>query len=314
MMKNSRSDLNRLLGGLLIFCVVTALFYTGSEKKDSPNPSQAVEVVQSQTAPALSVDSLLQEPSLQEIMHQLLPLLKARSIKKVVELLQDVPLKTAADFVLYVLRDSDLGLSAHQKVALLLGIAHNFQANEADQNKILDLIPQFIPLFKDSSLLYAAADNDYAPLMSRLLAWAKNQPRGALDELIDMMVYKALFVAIKKNKIEPFNVIVQQKLTLAKQQANDLLWYVVSENKNPAFVQPLINMGADINSVRQGYSLLARAVAHENIDLVKAVAQANPKPNINALHDPSVGTALQIAISLGLSEIDAYLRSQGARE
>lgn len=304
-MKNERNDLNRLLGGLLLFCVISALLYVHNEPGSTINQNAEIEANQP-----------VAEFSSKQLVANMTALIEARDINAIAELLVGLSVAQAREVLTIIISDDSFGLTAQEKLSLILATVRNYLLDPAAHTLLLNSIAEHGNLFKDFSLIYFAAAHGYSAMIPILEQWAQEQSKNSniLPELFARAVYKGLHSAIAHNNVEAFKNIIAQQVVVSPEQASDLLWFAVTQAKDPAFVQLLVDHGANINVTKNGYSLLMQAVETKQLDLVKAVAQANPKPNINALYDPKVGTALQLAIQQSLTEIDDYLRSQGARE
>lgn len=309
-MKNERSDLNRLLGGLLLFCVVSAFFYVQNENTTVDNtPNTAIEAVQAQS-------STTPEFSSQELAKNMTALIESRNINAVAELLAGVSVAQAREVIKAIINDPTVGLTEQEKLRLVLAVAQNYLNNPEAHPLLFNIFIEHPELFKDFSLIYFAAAHGHSDLIPLLEKWAQEKKATiqGLPEQITNAVYQGMRVAIENNNVTALKNILAQKVAVSPENLTELLWLAVSQAKDPAFVQLLIDHGANIKSVKDGYSLLAKAVTTKNLNMIKAVAEANPKPDINAMHDPKVGTALQFAIQNSLTDIDEYLRSQGARE
>lgn len=311
-MKNERSDLNRLLGGLLLFCVVSAFFCVQNENTSSDDTSNTtIDAVQAQAQP-----SKASEFSSQELIKNMTALIESRNVQAMAALLADVSAVQAYEVIKLIINDPTVGLTPQEKLLLVLAVAKNYMNDSAAHPRLFNVFVEDSELFKDFSLIYFAAAHGYSDLIPLLEKWAQDKKATVqgLPELIANAVYQGMRAAIENNNVGALKNIVEQKVAVSPENLTELLWFAVAQAKDPAFVQLLIDHGANAQSVKDGYSLLAKAVTTKNLNLVKAVAEANPKPDVNAMHDSAVGTALQFAIQNSLIDIDEYLRGQGARE
>ena len=314
-MKNERIDLHRLLGGLLLFCVISALFYVEREKKEvTLGTDIAIDAMQSQTQKNGDLQvPISAEVSTERLLSEISAVVAARDVKGLARVLKGLPIAKARAVVTALIQDETVELLPQEKLHLLLALAMDYMRDSGHQ-ELLQLLIEHASIFNTFSPVYYAATHGYAALIPHIVAWAEQQKeKQKISEDIAQAVYVGLRKSIEDNNVTAFKTIVAQKVTITPDQATQLLWLVVDQVKNPAFVPLLIEIGADSNSVRNGYSLLAHAVTTKSLPMVKAVNEANPH-TINTMHDSEVGTPLQLAIQLGLANIDEYLRSQGARE
>jgi ankyrin repeat protein len=311
-MKNEYTDLHRILGGLLLFCVLSALFYIEREKKASDVGINTAVDAQAQTESNAPIAS---EISSKKLLKELSVLIQSHSINDMAQTLAELPVQQARALIKELIQNGTVELTVEEKLHLLLAIAANYSQSSAEQKEIFNLLLEHASLFNSFSPVYYAATHGYSSLIASIAAWSEEQKNHeAITALLINGVFTGLQRAIEHNNLQAAQNIVAQKVPITKDQATELLWSAVKTAKNPAFVPLLQAQGADINFVFKGYSLLHAAVETKNLELVKAVRQANSRGDINVVYAPEVGTALQLAVGMGLADIDEYLRSQGARE
>jgi hypothetical protein len=295
-MKREKSGVHLLLGLLLLFSASVGLLY-GDKKGDEKAPAPSVG-----TFGTLSVDQTLQE---------LIPLVESRSREKIVESLTDISAPQALAVVKKIVAESPLtSLTPDDCIQIIYGVMRAYPVEV--QYQFLDLILAYPQLAQAIPLVFIAAKSSYPQVIPTIVQWAEQQ-LSKMSELADS-VYKGLAYAVKHNALQEVQIIHDAVSSIfTPQVATRLLWVALSAHTSPDLVTYLVKTGkADITSSENGRTLLVRAVEVHNLSLVKTLIGLGAA--IHSFADPAVGTPLQVAIEKGYTDIELYLRSQGARE
>lgn len=346
-MKHDRSDIRLLLGILLLVSLSIGMIYASSNvpvqqptnQMQAPQSStQSTQQIQASQTQAQEVQLAPMPTPPQEIPVQIPPeehpfarlspvqaaeqlevYEYAHDVEKMAQTLQGLDVEKIKAIAKEVIEDKTSPLTRDEMLEFLYALVMQEPDNESARHLILDLIFELAALHPGPALLLVAARSEYPAIIPFLLTWVpeiiKRKGEPQTPRPIALLVQEALEQVIQANEPESLEKILFHKTPMAKNIASRLLWVVVEGNKNPALVKLLVDHGADINYHNKGYSLIAKAVEQKNFPMVKALVEAGgAKLKINALHEPSVGTALQIAIEKGLAPFDEYLREHGASE
>jgi hypothetical protein len=254
-----------------------------------------------------------------------------------VSVLQGVPHTTAVEVVERIVKNDTLSLTNDELIRFILGVATIFEGKEAEQTVFFEIVfdtqagdgkgYSAYLLEKKSSPLLIAVDAQYDNIIPALLSWIRGarkkfsrqtaEKKGLVDQLKHAIMatinqgevarleqlYDKVYL-VEKDTSEAFNV----------QQASELLWHTVENNKNPAFIDPLVKkFGADINVVGTGKRTpLMVATINKNLAMAQALIDAGA--NVKLIVDPAVGSALQFAIEHKATDIYKLLEKHGARE
>lgn len=296
-MKRERSGVVMLLIMLLIFSATVGMLH-------STPPTQQKKTDSTGELGSVSPDVAAQ---------LLTPLMLSESVDKLVEAMVGIEINKLLPLAKKIIEVRQAVLTQDDLLKIIFGLVSHF-SDQVDQFKLFDLIADHEVLQKGAPIVYVAAVSDYSQVIPVVIAWAKeraNQPKIA--SAVNNAVYKAYEFAVTQNNLDALAQLHKQGAVIQPQQATDLLWKAVTGRKKPAIAQFLIKSAhANVNDVRKGRTPLIQATEHNNLDMVKALADAGA--DVNKLADDQVGTALQIAIGRSYTKIDEYLRSKGARE
>lgn len=338
-MKHDKSDLRLLLGILLIVSLSIGMIYASNESS-KPIASQqpaAQQVPPPPSAPAsVPIIEVPKPPA--EVKSQVPPdehpfanlspskaadLLEifeaAQDVDKMAEVLKGLTAQKAAAIAKEVIDDKTSPLTRDDMVEFLYALALNYPNDVNAQSMILDLIADRSPLLQGAPFLLVAARSQYPQIIPPLLSWAQSVVRrkgeAQTPREIALLVQEGLEQSVLNNEPQSLETMFKQGVPILKDYASRLLWLVVEGNKKLAFVKLLVDRGASINHSAKGYSLIAKAVENENFEMIKTIVEVGGKKlEIDAIYNPAVGTALQIAIQKGYSAVDEYLREHGALE
>jgi hypothetical protein len=260
------------------------------------------------TLSAAVVTNPLDELSLDTAYASLQHLFASRSIATIVSMMQGVSLERTLELAQLTLSSKSIALTNNDKAIIMLGLAHNYQGDIKKQYQVLDLLKQFRIAKKDIPLLISAVHSEYSTLIPVMLAWMKDKK---LDEV---SIDNAFVYTIQRGDITGFTKLIKHGVPISAVQATTLLFSVISQKKMPEFIPLLIELGADVDYVDRGHTLLMRAVLANDKPLVEALLKAGADKNINKIVSPSIGSALQLAIEKEYTALDLLLREYGARE
>ena len=227
------------------------------------------------------------------------PLIIAQDVKKIGEFINQLPVQRQKNILKRII-DNENGINAQEKIELVLYFA--LQMPDANyQSELFNLIPE--SMIKQMPVLYAAAAG-YEKSIPLVLQWL-NDPQKQNEWIKDAADY-----AIAHNKSGLIKNIIKYIKNVPN--ATNLLWHVVNKQLDASLVKELVNKGANPNDAQAGKTLLVAAVETNKADMVKALLDAGAQ--INAIADPAIGSALQMAIKKGYTPIELMLRKRGARE
>jgi ankyrin repeat protein len=327
-MAYDRSDIRLLLGILLVLsCGVGLLYsaapYAASQKSipkisetsaalKMPQPPKPPEPIKA--PPQTKYESPFVSLTPQKIVGEINFLQPSRNVKEIANALTGLPIKKLTD-VIDLIMEQKSPLTSDDKLELLFALAAKYPKNDSILFPIFDRIDIYENLRKNEPVLYIAAHRGYATILPYLVKWAqgfKKRHAGYTHLSIEHLIINSLRYAVEQNDTENLEIMLSHGVPITQQEASELLWTVVKDNKDPGFVGILLKNGADINYVEDGYSPLIKAVENKNFNMVRTLILETKKAkkhlDINAFYDPAIGTALQLAIEKGLTKIDAYLR------
>lgn len=297
-------DITILLSSLLLFSSVVGIVY-GGRKRDKPGLdalSTALDISSDQGSNKLNDISAI------DIAYYLNPLLISGSVEKIVETLKGLNEYKVVAVLREVFKRNKSPLDEQDAKELIIGLARNFTL-QSDQDLVLHFLLERPAFTKGEPILLVAARGRYRdaiPLLSSWIGRMTNAPQ------LENGIMNAYLFAINENQVEGMAELVHQKVPLTSQQATQLLREAVANRRDPRFVQLLKSVGADVNDVKDGVTLLIKAVRNNDTDMVRALLDGGA--NVNLLADDAVGTALQNAIILRHVPIELLLRERGARE
>jgi hypothetical protein len=234
------------------------------------------------------------------IIDQINPLIISHDIKKLAREINPLFKDTQKKVLDYVLNNTKNPLTSLERIELVLNLLLE-NPDQSYQGILLSLLPQ--ELISKKPVIYVAAKTNVPQSIPVVLQWLK-QPQKQ-QEWTDA----AIQFAIEQRDSDSLLKIVQHT-PLSK--PTDVLWHAVEQGLSPELVQPLVKIGARINEVRVGKTLLITAVHNNQIEMVKALLDNKASPN--AFGHPANLTPLQIAVNKDYLDIEDLLRKRGARE
>jgi hypothetical protein len=254
--------------------------------------------------------------STSEILGVLNAQLASESVDRTARFLlsDDIPLVQKIEVMQKLMDDASYGFTHEDVVQLILAVANGFKPASDEQHQIFKLFADNFDKIQETRPLVTAAQNGYINTLDSLVKWAVHTIDRYKQLGVDEQAFKflALEFAIDRKADVAFDTIIRRLGGLDEVQATELAWRIVKTRGKPRFLSEAKRLGANLNSVRDGKTLLIYAVIDRNLPMVKEllILGANPEQFV----DPEVGTAVQQAFSLGFKEIETFLRDQGARE
>jgi len=250
-----------------------------------------------------------------EIIEKLYPLIASVSIEKVAQVLGDLSIQKAYTVLKNMFENRQSPLSRNDKVEFMLALAKNYKDLQS-KFQLFDLFAQVPHIAEGDPLLLVAARADYAQLAPTLINWARTYVNRHQHEKIPSAVvhpkWHAFKTAVKEDDVESLKLLSTSRVRTTHKEATNLLWLVIEGNHDSEFIPFLDKKKGNINAVRKGYTLLAKAVENQSLPLVRALVER--KAQVNKFSRPEIGTPLQLAIEHEFTDIDMYLRAHGARE
>jgi len=256
--------------------------------------------------------------------HELLPLTRpfiiSGSVEKIIEFLKAFPRETSYIVLRQIVQEKESSLSQHDKAHLIFGLANAFREDTNITEKIFELL--FLINDKPiSQRLVDAAGKGYTKIITLFLIWAHTQKTKHPE--LENIEKKSLLKAIDTTDIEAFKNLIKSSITFNKNVATEIIWYVVSNNKNATFIELLADKKANLWSTKNGHTLATKSVELNNKKILKSLVQALKKQGatqeeienyLNRFVDKEIGTPIQIALGKGFTKIELYLREQGTQE
>lgn len=293
-MKRTNIDSALLAIVVLLFSVSVGILH--GIKKNKPDQLPVIFVH--------PFDSMVSQKAYESMRH----LMISKSIAALVDILRGCSLEKMLEIVPMLTNESVRDLSRDEKINFLYGVALS-QVTDADRFQILYTIKKDPYLYNGpQSLLTVAANGTYSGIIPTLLRWLKVQNQ------LDQSVSRAYRDAVQKNSLATVQVLLFKGVPLKQSLATELLAFVVTQNKKSEFVPIFTAKGADTNYHTDKHTLLMTAVINNNKQMVLALLKVGLGSTMQTIIDPAVGTALQLAIQKGYSEIDQLLRQYGAQE
>jgi|GEM_PF-2760010 len=266
-----------------------------------PQPPALVSNTTNEKDPLLAVHS-------NDVMGIISPFLIAHDMEKTSAVIaRFLSLPKQKDLVERLIKNRNNDLTVADKVRLIVLMALK-QSTSADRAEFFGLFNKHAFLFRESPIVYLAAEQEYTmQAVPFLLEWLNLRPGAQRKAAI-----WALRAAIMRNNPTMMQRLLDLGVVLTTDQATDLLWYTILQKGKPDFVSMLKKAGADMTSVRNGRTFLIAATEQNQLPLVQVLLQNGAL--VNEIKDPAVGSALQIAVRKKFADIELLLRDNGARE
>lgn len=287
-------DLIVLLSSLLIFSFAVGLLYGNGEKDDSA----------------------------EKIFEHAVPLLEVGDASQVAALVAGAPADQLMPVLKKILDSENTFFSRNNKIRLIFKLIRRIP-NKEIQDQLLALLVNSEHLLKgEVPFLYLPARGKKTPeTIPVYLEWAKNYPKKnpkAKTEILEALKSagpKALSFAVAHNDMKSINNLINKGVVIDASTATNLLQQAVRANKNPDLVAFFKKYGADVNAEypdKKGITPLIQAVDNRSHQIINALLDNGA--DINLIKDPIAGSALQHAVQLRDTSVDALLRKRGARE
>lgn len=230
----------------------------------------------------------------------------SQSVDSLARTLLQLPAATVKKFIEDKILSPESPLENHDKVEVLVALAHYYNRIKKDVPVISWLVPH-TNLLEEHPLFLVAAQSIYVASIPALIAATKVQA----PKLLQDWQKRSLFGAVKDNDVKALKRMHQYGIRISGSMATVLLMLVAADAQDQEFVAYLLERGADINQVVQGKTPLISAVQSNNMPMVAALLKYGANPNL--MGDPAIGTPLQIAFERHYRQIEDMLREYGAR-
>ncbi len=248
------------------------------------------------------------------------PFIMSGSVEKIIQFLKAFPPESSFIISEQIIKEKESSLSNDDKIQLLFGLAQAFKEYPAKQKKLFNLLfvlDKKIPAMR----LVQAAKYGYNEIIPALVRWAQEQKKKHAE--LNNFALKSLYRSIDANDSKAFKILAELAINLDKKTASNLLWHTVSQNHNTQFIPILADYNADLWSTNKGHTLVTKATELNNKEIIKTLiatlkkgGSSGEKINkyLNRFADKTVGSPIQIAIEKGFTDLEIYLREQGATE
>jgi len=307
-MANERPDVHLMLTILVVFSVSVGILH-GRKKNKTLSTHIDVHNTSLQGVETLSPD---------EAYDYLHSLLFSGNVDRLAQTIVQFHSSILVELLEKIIVGEDLPLTNEEKLSLLLAIAMQLQGKKGVQFTVFDLLLMHQDIQVNQPVLLVAARSRYADVIPVLISWIKerqkNEQYKKYKKFLVSMVPKALESAVDENNVTALDVMIGKKVRLEPKQASKLLWSVVVNKKDTAFVPFLVQRGrADINFVGDGKrTLLIKATENNDPDMVRVLLEEGA--DVVTVVAPAVGSALQRAIDEEHTQVEILLRGYGARE
>jgi hypothetical protein len=301
---------------IIAACVASHYFVAREEmsRDESLLKAPPFTAVEYKPEPSAFVNPVINAP-IEQVKSALLPLLDSESIEKAAALLKGVPEARAREIVESVLSDEAFKISPLDRRLFVAAVAEYYKDNSKELASFFEVLLKYPDLYNGEPFIYTLIINDYervVPWVLNTLAQWKKEKKLMLPEDLSAIVMRTYVWIIDKNNTRAASYLLKNSMPLDAPMASELLWRAASLPKTDVnFVQLFAEKGADFAYAKDGYTALMKAVANNNMPFVKALVERGAK--IDAMSDPVIGTALQIAVEKGFVAIELYLRSKGAQ-
>jgi hypothetical protein len=255
--------------------------------------------------------------SVSDFMLYIHPFLISGAINRIVDLMQTLS-PQEIEQVLHQIIDTDEGsLTPEDKVKLIVHLG-SLLHDTSTQHMVFEFLNQYGPLIESSQpMLYTLAQSkEYKKEIPAVLTWMSEQGSDKLARFVN----QTLEFAVESNDIATFTALMFFAIPFEEKQAQQLLWRVVEQDKDPAFLD-ILKEYTSIDTQQGVHTPLMIAVEHRNPPLVAKLLALGSDPN--KVVDNATGSALQISLikqdeaGPGTSEyvtIEQLLREGGGRE
>jgi hypothetical protein len=300
MFKRDNAEIDMLLTGLLILSALIGGLHhwsLGAEQKtNTGKAASAVNQPKKDTQSKNIDENPLSDASVDEIFSDIQPLVISNSVEKTIKMLGGIPIKTVIDVLEKILDIQEQNFDRDDRIELLVGIAAQYK-KPAEQYAILDLIinPKYLYLRKGTPILALAARGDFPKVMPTIKTWfadrVAKQPNHA--KLYRELEERALAYAVENSKLDELKAMVTHGIKMNKQRMNELLVDAVKRKTGCTIIEFLLQQGADINSVVNGYTPLIWTI--KNNDLKGTKFLVDHGADVNKVGNNAIGNPRQVA-------------------
>ncbi len=204
------------------------------------------------------------------------------------------------DLALNILENVRFSLTDEQKIRLLIAAISNQEQSEK-RTKLIGYLLLFFP----NSPIFAYDLHQPTAFIPAIASWAQAEGK---PHVLNNWKNRSIAYAIELNDEPLLSRLYASGIRPAQEKVSHLLYKVVEDNKDVAFVPFLVQrLEADPNySPDKKMTVLMQATKNNNKQMVKALLEVNADPDI--VLDPQVGSAIQIALENGFVEIEQLLR------
>ena len=298
-------------------CVASHYFVAREEMHRDENllkvpPFTAVEY---KPEPSSFVNPVIDAP-IEQVKSALLPLLDSESVEKAAELLKGVPEARAREIVDAVFSDDVFKISQLNKRLFVAAVAAHYKDNSQEQVDFFEILLKHPDLYQGEPFIYTLIINDgyelIIPSVLNTLALWEKEKKFPLPEGLKSLALQSYSWIIQKNDIHAVSHLLDGRVPIDAATASNLLWQAAALPKScVGFVKLFVGKGARFSYAKDGYTALMKAVVSNNLPFVKALVDRGAP--VDAMIDPAVGTALQIANEKGFIAIEMYLLEHGAQ-
>lgn|GEM_PF-3388256 len=300
MFKRNNADIDMLLTGLLVLsALIGALHHwsLGAEQKaNAVNMVPASIDLKKNTASPTMDENPLSDASPDEIFTDIQPLLISNSVEKTIKLLAGIPLKTIMPVLKKILDNKEENLDRDDRVEILVGVAAHYKKSQ-EQSAVLDLIldPNYLYLREGTPILVIAAHGDYPEVIPSIKTWYADRVAKQANhaELCEQLESRALAYAVENNKLDELKMMVSHGVTMDISRTSELLVDAVRRRTGCKIIEFLLNQGADINYVTDGYTSLLWAIKNNDLKAVKFLVKRGA--DVNKIGDNKIGNPRQVA-------------------
>lgn len=252
------------------------------------------------------------------------PYLQSRSVDRIIDLLISLPAREALKRARIIIEEQDHELLREDELQLIAALADHYKKDQEVQGKFFELL-LFDPVYYQNKSAqepfgYVIAHQGYASILPKLWEWAGKfhvtdaYGKRPARKLLGDFIQNALRRVVEKDEDALLYAMSLAHISSSKQQATSLLMHAAQLPRSVGRVIPwLKKQGANINAIdANGNTPLMYAVKNNNRTFVQALLKEGV--DVNLMPSLEKGTALQLARSLGNTELESLLRVHGARD
>jgi len=252
----------------------------------------------------------LKEEDLLEYIHELGT---AAGLKNIIKILkEECPKDKIAAILEKFITKKDYDFTRKQKLKTILALGKYYKNNKKIQKQIFDIIAKHKDIEKGPvPLLFLTVEVGQRNIIPDLITWYKGQAKPELKELAK----QTLEYAAKNDYHIALKKLHESGAKIDKKYATKLLWVLIKSNAGAKSIEFLHSLGANLDSYdsKSKYTILIQAIKNKNTKIIKELVRLGAdvkKPS----QDKKIGYPLQITRELDLLDVEALLRSKGARD